>query len=307
MDIKSYIDDLFGYIETFENRFSEFKVEAFLQTYNGIYAVFDALRHDREKAVELDRYILEKIQKTPLNSSDLRQLVLQVLVTFFESEADIDGQTNRAYMYCRDLRPSKRDIAYFEDYLIPLLFRDGSLNGSFELNRFFLKQAGQYLDKFGRKIDSDISPEKFDSLSEPRKFLELSRRRQVLGENLLADRSSLEFHLHRVDAFAKISKNSALAEQYLSHWSYLIHSSFWSRLKSSLSEIWGKFKGAFSNARYFRLVLTQRSAAYGFYTIIIIFFLFIAWYGPVLLNNYTQNKLDLYKTNAAQNTRGGTK
>lgn len=307
MDIKAYIDDLFGYLDTFENRYSEFKVEAFLQTYNGIYAVFDALRADRGKAIELDRYFLEKIQHTPLNSSDLRQLAIQVIVTFFESETDIDGQTNRAYMYCRDLRPSKRDIAYFEDYLIPLLFRDGSLNGSFELNRFFLEQVGRYLNKFGRSIDKDMPPEKFASLSESRKFLEFSRRRLVLGKDLLTDRASLEFHLDRIDDFAKISKKSDLAQRYLSHWEYLSESGFWTRVKSSLAEAWGKFKGAFSNARYFRLVLTQRSAAYGLYLFIIAFFLFWAWYGPVMLNNYSQEKLEQYKINAAQQTRGGGK
>lgn len=307
MDIKSYIDDLFRYLETFENRYSEFKVEAFLQTYNGIYAVFDALRHDRTKAIELDRYFLDRIQKIPLNSSDLRQLSIQVIVTFFESEADIDGQTNRAYMYCRDLRPSKRDISYFEDYLMPILFRDGSLNGNFELNRFFLNQVSRYLNKFGRSIENEVSPEKFASFNEPRKFLELARRRLVLGENLITDRSSLEFHLHRVDGFGKLATKSELADRYLSHWAYLSQTSYWSRVKSSLSEVWGKSKGAFSNARYFRLMLTQRSAAYGFYLCIIALFLFGAWYGPVMWSNYTQDQLEQYNQDAESPTRTGKK
>ena len=118
MDIKSYIDELFTYLDTFENRYSEFETQAFMQTYNGIYAVFQALRQQRDKAVDVDQYFLNKIQKSPLSSSDLRQLCLQVLITFFESEADIDGQSNNSYLYCRDLRPVKRDISFFEDYLL---------------------------------------------------------------------------------------------------------------------------------------------------------------------------------------------
>ena len=45
MEIKSYINDLFKYLDKFENRYDEFKTEAFVQTYNGIYAVFTTLSH----------------------------------------------------------------------------------------------------------------------------------------------------------------------------------------------------------------------------------------------------------------------
>ena len=122
MDIKTYIEDLFKYIDAFENRAADFDTEAFLQTYNGIYAVFQAMREDRDKAIGVDQFFLEWIKKTPLNASDLRQLVIQVLITYFESEADIDGKSNKSYLYCRDLRPTKRDISYFEGSLVRLLF-----------------------------------------------------------------------------------------------------------------------------------------------------------------------------------------
>ena len=52
--ITSYIDDLFNYIDTYENNYASFKAEAFFQTYTGTCAVFQTLRQDREKAIEID-------------------------------------------------------------------------------------------------------------------------------------------------------------------------------------------------------------------------------------------------------------
>jgi hypothetical protein len=110
--VKSYVDDLFRYLNTYEASYSQFETEAFLQTYNGIKAVFQALRKQRDKAVEVDRYFLEMIRQAPLTSSDLRQLTIQVLISFFEGEADIDGHSNKAFSYCRGLRAIKQDVPY---------------------------------------------------------------------------------------------------------------------------------------------------------------------------------------------------
>ena len=110
--MKSYIDDLFKYIDTYENNYSQFETEAFLQTYNGIITVYQTLRGDRNQAVEVDYYFLDKIKLQPLTSSDLRQLAVQVLITRFESEVDTDGRSNQAYSYCRNLRPVKQDVPF---------------------------------------------------------------------------------------------------------------------------------------------------------------------------------------------------
>jgi len=292
VEIKTYINDLFNYLDAYENRYHEFETEAFLQTYNGIYAVFQALRKQRDKAVDVDRIFLEKIQKSPLNSSDLRQISIQILITFFESEADIDGQSNRAYLYCRDLRPMKRDIAFFEDHLLPMLFRDGSLNNNFRLNYYFLGEIARYLNKFGRGINENLTPESFESLSDPAKMLELMRRRLVLGEDLISDRGSLEFYLQRVEAFTRLGRKSELFDQYLTQWDYLRKTSFWTRVKSAIGGLWGKFKGAFKSARYFRLVMTQRTGAYFLYGVIILIFIFLAFYVPSKWQDYSDSRLD---------------
>lgn len=292
MDIKSYIDDLFRYLDTFENRYAEFETEAYLQTYNGIYAVFQALRQQRDEAIEVDRYFLDKIKRAPVNSSDLRQLSLQILITFFESEADIDGQSNKSYLYVRDLRPTKRDVPFFESSLVPLLFRDGNLNNNFRLNEYFLREIARYLNKFGQPIDVQMTPEQFGGLSDPNKFLELMRRRLTVGEDAIKDRGSLEFHLQRVDAFTKLGGKSRYFDEYLTKWDYLRKTRFWDTVKGSLSSLWGKFKGAFRNVRYFRLVMTQRSGAYLWYGVIILFFIFLAIYVPTKWQDYSRHKLE---------------
>ncbi len=305
MDIKSYIDDLFKYLDTFENQYSEFEPEAFLQTYNGIYAVFQALRQQRDKAVEVDQYFLEQIQKSPLTSSDLRQLVIQIMITYFESEADIDGQSNKSYLYCRDLRASKRDIAYFEDHLLPILFREGCLNNNFRLISFFLNEIGRYLNKFGRDVNAGLSPESFDAKSDAEKFLELVRRRLSLGPDLLSDRSSLEFHLLRVDNFSKLAKKSGLAEQFLKDWGYLKTTSFWSKVSDFFTELWGKVKGAFASFAYFKLVMTQRTGAYFMYSAIILFFIFLSIYVPMKWMSHSDDKLEQFNAKATTIQRGG--
>ena len=289
--IKSYIDDLFKYLDTYETRYTEFKTEAFLQTYNGIYAVFQALRKQRDKAVDVDQYFLDRVKTSPISSSDLRQLSIQVLITYFESEADTDGQSNRAYLYCRDLRPVKRDAAFFEEHLIPILFREGSLNNNLRLNAFFLDEIGRFINSFAKAVKADISPEAFDSLSDPLKFLELARRRLELGSELLKDRNSLEFHLINIGAFEKLASRGKIFDYYLKEWNYLVKTSFWLRVKNFLAVLWGSLKGIFSSFNYFRLSVTQRNPAYLFYGLIIVIFIFLAIYVPVKWKSYSGNRL----------------
>lgn len=296
--IKSYIEDLFRYLDIYETRYAEFKTEAFFQTYNGIYAVFQALRKQRDKAIDVDQYFLDKIKQAPISSSDLRQITIQALITYFESEADTDGQSNKAYLYCRDLRPVKRDASFFEEHLVPLLFREGSLNGNLQVNSFFLNEIGRYINKFAKGVRADLSPEEFGALSDPMKFLELARRRIELGSELLKDRNSLEFHLQRVDTFRKLSERNRIFDNYLKEWNYLVETSFWARLKSSLTELWGKLKGLFSSFGYFRLSLTQRKPAYLLYSLIIIIFILLAIYIPLKWNSYSHNKFIEFENKA---------
>jgi len=296
--IKTYIQDLFRYLEDYESNYSEFKTEAFFQTYNGIFAVFQALRKQRDKAVEVDLFFLENIKQAPLSSSDLRQLTIQILITFFESEADTDGQSNQAYLHCRDLRSIKRDAAFFEEHLVPLLYREGSLNNNLQLNDFFLKEISRYINKFARGIRTDMNPEEFDALPEHHKLLELSRRRLELGDQLAKDRNSLEFQLQRIGVFNKLSEKSRIFDHYLRQWDYLITTSFWSRLKSSLGVIWGKFKGLFKSFNYFRLSLLQRKPAFLYYGLIIIIFILLAIYVPMRWKSYSMEKYQEFERQA---------
>jgi len=305
--IKTYIEDLFKYLETYESNYSEFKTEAFFQTYNGIYAVFQALRQQRDKAVEVDYIFLDKIKLSPLSSSDLRQLTIQILITFFESEADTDGRSNQAYLFCRDLRPVKRDASFFEEHLNPMLLREGSLNNNDQLNEFFLKEISRYINKFAHGVKADMNPEQFDALSEPMKLLELNRRRLELGDQLIGDRNSLEFQLQRIGAFNKLSEKSKIFDHYLRKWDYLITSTFWSRLKGSLSVLWGKFKGLFKSFNYFRLSLLQRKPAYLFYGLIIIIFILLAIYVPSRWNQYSHDKYQQFEQQATETQKAISK
>jgi len=298
--INTYIEDLFKYIETYENNYAQFQAEAFFQTYNGTYAVFQALRQQREKAIEVDQYFLEKIKSSPLTSSDLRQLTIQVLTSFFEAIADTDGQSNQAYLYCRDLRSVKRDVAYFENYLCPLLVQEGSLNGSFELNNFFLQEIGRYIKNYGSGVRAELAPEEFNGLDDHMKLLELSRRRQELGEDLIKDRNSLEFHLQGVGVLDKLNQSRPVFNKYLENWNYLIRISFFDKIKSSLGILGGKIKGLFSSLGYLRLALNQRNAAYIFYGLLIIVFIWLAIYVPLRWSRYTDDKLADFENRVEQ-------
>jgi len=296
--IRSYIEDLFKYLNVYETRYGEFDTEAFFQTYNGIHAVFQALRKQPDKAVELDQIFLDKIKRVSINSSDLRQLTIQILITYFESESNISGQSNKAYMYCRDLRPVKQDAPFFEEHLVPLLCHEGGLNGNMKLNAFLLNEMARYLNKYSRGFRPDISPEEFNSLREPSKLLILARRRAELGDQLMKDRNSLEFHLAGIGALTKLSEKSRILSHYLKEWRYLVKTSFWSKVKHFFSEIWGKFKGLFSSSKYLRLSLAQRKPAYLFYTIVIILFILLAIWVPMSWKNYTVNKLHNFENRA---------
>ncbi len=298
--MKSYVDDLFRYLATYETNYAAFETEAFLQTYHGIIAVFQESRHQRDKAIQLDELFVEQVKRTPLNASDLRQVTVQVMITFFETVADIDGQSNKSYSYVRGLRPVRRDVQYFDNTLAPLIFRDGSLNNNFRLNKFFLGEIARYLNKYGQPLRQNITPEEFMALSEPLRFLELERRRLEMGEGLFEDRSTLEHHLHNVDEFRKMSERSRLAAGYLKEWSYLRTESCWDQVKRAQTELGGKFKGAFSSWRYTRLVMTQRNPAYFVYIVIILLFIWLAIFVPMKWSSYTQNRLEQFKQRSPQ-------
>jgi len=304
--ITSYIEDLFTYINGYESDYASFEVEAFFQTYNGIGAVFQALREQREKAVEVDRVFLEKIKQRPLNSSDLRQLTIQIIVSFFESVADTDGQSGNAYIYCREFRNVRQDKPYFETVLMPLLAREGGLNNNFKLNYFFLKEIGRYIRKFSRGFSADVNFEDFKGMPVHQKLLTLHLRRSELGEDIINDRDSLEFHMRNVGVFEKFRQESPLAESYLKEWGYLAQGpSFMDKVRQFFSIIGSKLRGS-SSLNYVRLSLSQRYSAYLFYYLMIVIFVFLAIFVPLAWNKYTEQRLEKFKAHVeeAQNAMG---
>lgn len=295
MDTLNYINDLFSYLETYETKYAQFETEAFLQTYNGIYAVFGTLRRQKDKAVEVDSLLFEKIKTQPLNSSDLRELAVQILVSYFESVAVVEGQDNRAYPYCRGVRPIKQDIAYMTNHLVPKLFQPGALNGNYRLHAFFLGEISRFGNKFGSPLETGLSPEALQAMSLPHQMLELSRRRLELGNELLRDRNSLEFTLLKLGYFDKLSKLDKLAAQYFGEWGYVTEIGFWDRVKASFSGMGRKFRGSFSSNRYFWLTMTQRKAAYGLYGGIIIASIVLGILVPKLWSSHTERKLQEFQ------------
>ncbi|UCC43989.1 MAG: hypothetical protein JSU65_12890 [Candidatus Zixiibacteriota bacterium] len=296
--MKSYVLDLFRYIETYENNYSEFKTEAFLQTYNGIIAAFQSLRTDRNQAVEVDYYFLDKIRTSPITSSDLRQLAIQLLVTRFEAEADTDGRSNQAYQHCRNLRAIKQDIPFFEGNLLQLLFAEGALNNNFKLNEFLLSEMAAYINSYGKAVKVDTNPEEFEAMPDARKILELQRRRIALGVDLLKDKGSLEFHLQRVDSLSRLGAKSELMENYLTAWGYFAKVSWWSGFVARWGEVWAKLRGAFKSFAYFRLLGTQRKLAYFMYGLIIVVFVGLAIGVPALWNSYASDRLHEFQQKA---------
>lgn len=304
--VKTFVEDLFRYLENFESNPQQFATEAFLQTYTGIGAVFQALRQQRDQAIELDQFFLDKIKQAPLTSSDLRQVTVQVLIAFFEAEADIDGRSNRSYTYVRGLRAVKQDVPFIENHLAPLLFSEGSLNNNYPLCQFFLGEMAKYMNTFGKPLQASMSPEAFAALSDPLKFLELARRRLQLGKELMQDRAGLEFHMSRVEGFVKLAARSPLFDHLLKNWEYVVKAGgFWSKVTEFLGGLGGKFKGVFSSSRYFRMSLSQRNPAYGFYGIVIILFLLLALYVPLKWSEYRQDKLEEMRTHLTKLQSGG--
>lgn len=298
--VKKYLEDLFRYLDAFEKDSAKFETEAFLQTYSGIGALFQALRQQRDQAVEVDRYLLDHIKKGPLNSSDLRLLTLQLLVTFFEVEVDIDGQSNKAFTYCRGLRPVKQDVPFFEEHLLPILFQPGALNSNFRLNSFLLGELARFMNTYGKPLDPNLAPEAFGAMSQPQKLLQLQRRRLHMGAGLLEDRGTLEFHLARVQAFDKMAERDELVRRYLREWGYLAETSVWAKVKDAAGEAAGKGRGAFSNWRYLKLVLTQRRPAYVFYGLIMVLFVFLAFWVPGQWSKHEQQRLQQFQQRAIE-------
>ncbi len=276
MAVKANIEKLFVYLDAFESQPAAFETQAFIQTYNGVRAVFRVLREQRDQAVEVDYTFLDFIKQVPLTASDLREITVQILICYFEAEADVDGRTNQSYSYCRGQRPVKQDVPYIEEKLAPLLFRERALNNNEQLHGFMLDEICAFLNTHGRSLKADLTPEEFDRLKDPIKMLVLARRRHQFGTALLNDRSSLEFDLHRVNAFHKLGSKNRAFEQYFKNWNYLYKPSFWTRVKTTITELGGKGRGIFSSFRYTRLVFSQRGPAFVKYVVFIVFWIVLA-------------------------------
>jgi hypothetical protein len=180
------------------------------------------------------------------------------------------------------------------------------LNNINQLNAFFLAKIARYLNTFGKPIQTDLSPETFGGLSDPMKFLEMARRRQQLGEGLMQDRSTLEFHMHRIEAFKKLAQRGPLFNWYLHEWNYVVKAGgFWAKVKGFFGRLGGKFRGAFSSSRYFRMSLAQRNPAYAFYGIIIILFILLAIYVPMKWSEYKQDRLQQMRDQLTEQRGGG--
>jgi len=153
----------------------------------------------------------------------------------------------------------KRDISFFEDHLVALLFMRAVLNNNFRLNEFFSARDCAVSGQIRHPFKDAVSPEQLGRLVTRANFLTLRGRRVALGEDVARDRGSLEFHLQRIDPFTKLGSqeppfNGALfdvvglpcARQVLGDGAQF-------RSHGRMGEI----QGAFKNARYFRL--SQRS------------------------------------------------
>ncbi len=300
MAISAYIENLFTYLDRFEDRPAEIDTEAFVQTYSGIYAVFQALRKERDRATEIDQFFLSKIKATPLNKSDLRQVTVQLLVTYFEVESDVDGQSNQAYLYCRGQRELRQDAPFFESHLAPKLFSESGLGQNQRLVEFLLDEIVRYMNRYGSRIPVDLTPEQFDRLTESSKFLMLARRRLELGKDLARERGSLEHQLLQFETFRKLAARGRIQRELLSGWDYLQTTSFWSRLFGAIGDSLGRLGGAFKSWRYFRHVIRERNTAYLFYSIIIVLAIALAIWVPSKWLSYTDTKLQQLEQHAGE-------
>ena len=298
MSINSYIENLFAYLDRFEKNPADLDTEAFLQTYNGIYAVFQTLRKERDRAVEIDQFFLGKIKQTPLSKSDLRLITVQLLISYFEVESDVDGQSNQAYLYCRGQREVKQDVPYFENHLVPRLFADGSLGFNRQLKTFFLGEIARYMNRYGSRVPTDIRPEDFDRMSDASKFLLLARRRLELGRDLITERGTLEHDLAQIDAFKKLAARGREQRDYLADWGYLTTTTIWSRIAAWFSDTLSRIGGAFKSWRYFRLVIRQRSAALAVYSLMILLAIVIAIWVPSMWMDYSNERLEQLEQHA---------
>ena len=95
-----------------------------------------------------------------------------------------------------------------------------------------LEEMSRFLNTFGRPLKGTITPEEFGAYSDPMKFLVLCRRRLQLGNELLGDRTSLEFDLQRLGTITKLNQKSKLFASYFKEWNYLRKISFWSKIKT---------------------------------------------------------------------------
>lgn len=295
-NITAVIDDLFRYVQDYETESGGFNVEAFINTYNGIKAVFQPLREQRRDAVEVDQLLLERIRQVHLSKSDLRQLTIQVLLSYFNAIANTDGTTNKAYYACRQMRKIPMDVRYFEEELMPLLTREGSLKGHLDLNRFFLEQIGKYIKEYGGSFKGNVTPEEFKGMPIQSKILILYLRRLELGNALVRDRNSLEFHMRRESGeFEKMTKSYSIADYYLdSQWKYIEKIGFWTRVKGFVGLAWARFRGSLTSMDYVKLSVAQRPPAYIYYLLIIVIFLFLALAIPLVWSNYRNSELEKF-------------
>jgi hypothetical protein len=249
----------------------------------------------------VDQSLLEAVQRTPLERSDLRFLTAHLLTTIFDYTVRATHR-REAYLYCIRQRKTKNDANFLVQEIAPKLFKTDKLERSHGIRERYLHHICilQNLGGYQNPLRDDISVSHVNSISKTEVMLGLFHRlmdvMKTRSQSLIARRGSLEYRLAQSDFFDQLAQSNSIYRQFLLDWGYISkEESWWEQLKELSGNLFRRFFGNLRNLRFFAFNLTRQRGAFIFYPLLIILFLSLAYLVTKRWKDHREHRLSDFR------------
>lgn len=291
------IRNLFEQIGEYERNPSSLEERVFEKDFREVIEYFEIVKEQPQQIQMVDQSLLEAIQRSPLERSDLRFLTAHLLTTIFDYTVRATHR-REAYLYCIRQRKTKNDSEFLIHELAPKLFRTENLERNHGIRERILHHICilQKLGGYQNPLQNDIPLSRINNISSSEVMLGLFHRFldaiRSGRSRLIAQRGTLEYRLAQTDFFENLAQTNSIYRQFLLNWGYISKEvSGWERLKESFKNRFRGFLGNFISLRFFFHNLTQEKGAFLYYPFLILLFLFLANFFSKKWTGYREQKL----------------
>ena len=295
------IRNLFEQIGEYERNPTSLQERAFERDFREVLEYFELVKEQPQQIQMVDQSLLEGIQRTPLERSDLRFLTAHLLSTIFDYSVRAT-QRREAYLYCIRQRKNANDAEFLIHELAPKLFKTENLEKNHGIRERFLHHICilQRLGGYQNPLRDDLPERQINALTPTEVMLGLFHRQldaiKTGRSRLNTQKGTLEYRLSHTGFFDNLAQTSSVYRQFLLDWGYISkEATFGERFRDFMSQTFGSLFGNLRSIRFFAFNLTKENGAFLFYPLLILLFITTAYIASKKWNEYKVVRLEEFQ------------